>query len=422
LINNPLQLLEDNRAHYGDIVGMRLITRDFIQLNRPDYIKHVLVDNQQNYIKGRALQTAQYIVGQGLLTSEGDLHRRQRQIMQPAFHRQQVSGYADAMVRLTLDHVRGWQAGQPLELHQEIMQLTMKIVAQTLFGVDVSANQQRLVAALDYLLTSFSFADVTPWGQLLARLPLPRNRRRAEQLAVLDEAIFDFIRDGSDTGSNLLGMLLEIRDEVMTMFIAGHETTANAIVWTFYLLAQHPQAEAKLRAEVETVLAGRPPTSDDLPSLKYVRMLFSEAMRLFPPAWAVGRLALSDDRIDDYPIAAGATILMSQWVMHRHPAYWQKPDSFDPTRFDPDSASFRKRPRYAYFPFGGGPRACIGERFAWTEGILLIATLAQRFRFALAPEAIIEPQPGITLRPKYGLPVIVHLRSPIAIDEASKAK
>ena len=299
LANNPLPLLEENRTTYGDIVALRFFNRNFIQLNHPDYIKHVLVDNQQNYIKGRALQVAQYIVGQGLLTSEGDLHRRQRQIMQPAFHRQQVADYANTMVQLTQDQMQRWQPNQPLELHHEIMQLTMKIVAKTLFGMDISTNQQNLVTALDNLITSFSFTEATPLGQLLAHLPLARNRRRAEQLAVLDEAISDFIRAGSATDSNMLMLLAahtsadgtldlrQIRDEVMTMFIAGHETTANAIVWAFYLLSQHPQAEANLHAELDAVLVGRPPTMTDVPHLKYTRMLFSEALRLYPPAWAI---------------------------------------------------------------------------------------------------------------------------------------
>lgn len=412
LLYDPLPLMERNTV-YGDLVGMRIAGRNFYQLNHPDFIKHVLVDNQTNYIKSRALQMAQYVLGQGLLTSEGELHRRQRQVIQPAFHRRQVAGYTQTMTRLAADHFDRWQPGQKMDLHRELRQLTVAIVTQTLFGLDIAAQKRELTDALDQLVADFSFADATPLGQLLLRLPLPRHRRRARLLAQLDEVIYEFIAVRSSDSPTLLGLLLaasprlnrtQIRDEVRTMFLAGHETTANALVWTFFLLAQHPEVAAQLHAELDTVLADRRPTLEDYPRLTYTRMVFAEALRLYPPVWAVGREAVADDEIGGYPVPAGSTLIMSQWVLHRDARFWPNPTAFDPERFSASSPT-GGRPRYAYFPFGGGPRACIGERFAWTEGVLLTALLAQRFYPELAPEARVEPLAGITLRPKYGLPV-----------------
>lgn len=428
LVNSPLQLFQQCAEEYGDIALLRVLNRRIYVLSNPDYIKRVLVSNQKNYAKGRALQVTRQVIGEGLLTSEGDFHRQQRLLMQPAFHRRQVAGYAEIMGDLTGTHIQNWRNEQTLDLHQEMMQLTMRIAAQTLFGADINARYKKLAAALNELMLDFTFFDATPIGQITGKLPTPRYFRRKQWLATLDSTIYDFIRAGqenSEASPNLLSMLLaarlvegegrlsleQIRDEVMTLFIAGHETTANAIVWTFYLLARHPHIEARLQAEVDAVLAGRRPTAEDVRQLKYTRMVLSEAMRLYPPAWAVGRQAIADDEIGGYTIPAGSGVAFSQWVMHRHPLYWREPLSFQPERFDPDLDSHPKRPRYAYFPFGGGARACIGEIFAWMEGILLVAMLAQRFHFEVAPGTQIEPQPGITLRPKCGLPVVVKLRS-----------
>lgn len=428
MVNNPLELLEQCAKQYGNFVALRMPGRKIFLLNHPDYIKHVLVSNRHNYKKGRALQATKQIIGQGLLTSEGAFHQQQRRLMQPAFHRRQIEAYAKTMARLADTHIGAWQHEQALDLHQEMMQLTMKIVAQTLFGADISRQNKEMAHAMDHLMNDFGFFDATPLGQLLSKLPLGRNRRRAKWIETLDTAIYNFIRQGQQDAAQsdtLLSMLLaahlandetdlslaQIRDEVMTLFIAGHETTANAIVWTFYLLAQHPQVEARLHAELDGVLQGRLPAARDVRRLEYSRMVMSEAMRLYPPAWAIGRLAVGDDKVGGYHIPAGSTVIVSQWIMHRHPTYWEAPLTFNPERFDPNQQSSQnRRPRYAYFPFGGGPRACIGESFAWMEGILLIAMLAQRFRFELAPQAQVEPQPGITLRPRYGLPVVVKSR------------
>jgi cytochrome P450 len=428
-LSHPLDLLERTAAEYGGIAVLRFLNRRAYFLNQPDYIKHVLVDNSQNYNKGRGSELTRPVVGQGLLTSEGDFHQRQRRLMQPAFHRRRIAALAETMTSFTARHIACWQAGETRDLHQELMQLTLSIVTQALFGVDVRQENQKLAATLDELMKDFSFADAMPLQQWLARLPTARNQRRASRLKTLDEAIYGFIKVGRERHAaqkgedDLLSLLLtaqdtegdglgmsdqQVRDEVMTLFIAGHETTANAITWTFYLLAQHPEVEAELQQELAEVLGGHLPSADDVPALKYTKMVFSEAMRLYPPAWVMSRRAIAADEIGGYHIPAKSPILISQWTMHHHPAYWDEPQRFDPERFNPDNPAAKQRPRYAYFPFGGGPRLCIGEPFAWMEGILLTAILAQRFSFRLAPSARVELQPLVTLRPKYGLPVVLH--------------
>jgi cytochrome P450 len=427
-LRSPLDLLERTAAEYGDIAILRFVNRRAYFLNHPDYIKHVLVDNNQSYSKGRGSELTRPVLGEGLLTSEGESHQRQRRLMQPAFHRRQIAALAATMTAFTERHIAAWHNGETRDLHQELMRLTMSIVTQSLFGVDVTRENQKLAAILDEMMKNFNFGDALPLGQLLARLPTAKTRRQAPGLAALDEAIYGFIKAGrerSEERDDLLSLLLvaqdtegdglgmsdrQVRDEVMTLFIAGHETTANAITWTFYLLAQHPEVEAKLHAELAEVLGGRLPAAGDVPALKYTRMVLSEAMRLYPPAWVMSRKSLTADEIGGYHLPAGSPILISQWTMHHHPAYWPDPYYFDPQRFDPDDPQVKQRPRYAYFPFGGGPRLCIGEPFAWMEGILLISTLAQRFSFRLAPSARIELQPLVTLRPRYGLPVILQQR------------
>jgi len=416
----------ENAAKSGDFVELRLPMRKIYFINHPDYIKHVLVDHHRRYIKGRGLQATRPLIGNGLLTSEGEFHMRQRRMIQPSFHRRRVASYAETITQYTQDLLDSWDHLQTCDLHQEMMHLTMRIVARCLFDVDVHREASELGAALEGVFANFSLIDVSPLGILLSKLPLPRYRRRLHYGAMLDKAIYGYInerRAQSDLSSrsDLLSMLIEsldvegngegmtdtqVRDEVMTLFLAGHETTANALSWTFYLLMQHPEVAAKLVDEVQATLHERPPTMDDLASLPYTHNVFAEAMRLYPPAWVIGRTAVENDLIDGYHVPVGSTVLMSQWVMHRDMRYWDDPDDFRPERFESEN----ERPRYAYFPFGGGPRLCIGESFAWMEGQLLLASIMQRFDFQLAPEANVEPEPLITLRLKHGLPVTIFQR------------
>lgn len=425
LINNPLHALVNCRQ-YGEIACFNILNRHIYVLNHPDYIRHVLVDNHRNYVKGRTLTATRRVLGTGLLTSEGEFHRRQRRLVQPAFHRQRIAGYAEIMSRFTERHLSQWQDGEALDLHRDLMTLTMKIVAKCLFDADVSGEADEVGEALGGLLDEFSLIDVSPLGRLLERLPTPRQNRRRRRIEFLNALVYGLIAERRATGDDkgdLLSMLLQaqdvegdgtgmtdeqVRDEVMTLFLAGHETTANALAWTFYLLACHPQVESKLHTELDTALGGRAPTPAHLPSLPYTRRVFSEAMRLYPPAWVIGRMALDDDQIGGYAIPKGSTVLISQYVMHRHPQYWDDPEAFIPERFDP--AADKQPLRHVYFPFGGGPRLCIGEPFAWMEGDLLTAHIAGRYSFALQPSAHIEPEPSITLRPKHGLPVVAKLR------------
>ncbi|GAB4526960.1 MAG: cytochrome P450 [Anaerolineae bacterium] len=424
---NVLDLMQEAAA-YGDFVRIPLMTRALYFVNHPDYIRYVLVENNKNYIKARGLQATRAVIGNGLLTSEGDFHTRQRRMIQPTFHRRRIATYGGVMTEYTQEHIASWQAGEQRDLYHEMMTLTMGIVAKCLFDVDVRHDAGEIGAALEGVFENFSVVDFSPLGMFMSRLPLPRSQRRKHFTRVLDTTVQGFIDERRRAGrealaerDDLLSMLLlamdedgtgmtdvQARDEVMTLFLAGHETTANALSWTLYLLSQHPAVEEKLAEELESVLGGRPALMDDLPNLPYNKMVFSEAMRLYPPAWIVGRQALADDEIAGYTIPAGATVLMSQYTMHRHPLFWDEPYDFIPERFA--NGQNETRPRYAYFPFGGGPRLCIGEPFAWMEGELLLAALVQRFRYELAPGAVIAPEPLITLRLKHGLPMILRGR------------
>jgi cytochrome P450 len=423
-------------ANMGRIVRMRFLTETAFMLREPEDIKWVLVDNHRNYLKGRGTQALQPILGYGLLTSEDDLHQRQRRLVQPAFHRQRIASYAEVISRFAGDHIEAWHDGQEFDLHEEMMRLTMEIVAQCLFDVDVSGHASNLGEAITKLVEGFDFSRVGPVGQFIDRFDLARQRRRNEVLAVLEGLIYDMIRarrtEGVDHG-DLLSMLVlgegedagisdaeqrmsdrQARDELLTLFLAGHETTALAVTYAFYLLSHNPKVEATLVAELNGLL-GEPGSTDvrlpgweDLPKLEYTRRVFSEAMRLYPPAYATARIARHDDEIAGCHIPAGSTLIVSQYVTHRDSRFWPNPERFDPDRFSPEAEA--ARPKFAYFPFGGGPRRCIGEPFAWMEGELLVAALAHRYHLIVKHGYVPELQPLVTLRPKDGMPVTVHKR------------
>jgi cytochrome P450 len=404
---------------HGDIAYFKMGPQNVYFLNHPDLIKDVLVTHNQNFIKGRALQRSKRLLGEGLLTSEGEFHRRQRRLVQPAFHKQRIASYGAMMTEYAERVSARWSDGETLDMSQEMMRLTLGIVGKTLFDADVESEAQEIGEALNTVMELFN-AMLLPFSEVLEKLPLPQNRRFQAAKNRLDETIYRMIderrKSGEDRG-DLLSMLLlaqdeegdgkgmtdeQVRDESLTIFLAGHETTANGMTWTWYLLSQHPEVEAKLHEELDRVLEGkRPPTFADVPSLRYVEMVFAESMRLYPPAWAVGRLTLNDYEAGGYVIPRGSLVLLSQYVMHRDERYYSDPTHFDPERWTPEARE--SRPTYSYFPFGGGPRRCIGEGFAWMEGILLIATLAREWRMRLVPDHPVEPRPVITLRPKYGM-------------------
>lgn len=394
-------------------------------INHPDYIKDVLVTNHQHFKKGLALQRAKRLLGEGLLTSEGEFHRRQRRLAQPAFHRQRIASYGAIMTDYAARTSARWQDGETLDISEEMMRLTLAIVGKTLFDADVESEAEEVGEAMNVVMGLFDTLTI-PFFELLEKLPLPQMQRFKKARAQLDRIMYRLIeerrRSGADRG-DLLSMLLlaedeegqsggmtdaQVRDEALTIFLAGHETTANALTWTWYLLSQHPNVEARVHEELENVLGSRPPTVDDFPRLRYTEMVLAESMRLFPPAWAIGRLAIDECTLAGYSVPKGSLVLMSQYVMHRDARFFSEPERFDPERWTPTARE--SRPQFSYFPFGGGPRRCIGEGFAWLEGVLLVATLAQQWRMSLVPGHAVALRPLITLRPKHGMRMIMHRR------------
>ncbi len=417
-------------ASYGDVSHLELQGRHFYLLNHPDLIQDVLVTNDRLFIKSRALQVAWRLLGEGLLTSEGDIHLRQRRLVQPAFHRQRMAAYSEVMASYAARSSERWSAqgaGLTVDMSEEMMRLTLAIVSKTLFDADVEGEAQEIGKALTEALHGLS-RTLLPGGEMLEKLPLPGNQRAEEARQRLDATIYRLIRErrasGEDRG-DLLSMLLaardedgkeadgmsdqQVRDEAMTLFLAGHETTANALTWTWYLLSQNSVEERQLHAEVDRVLGGRIPTMDDITNLPYTRMVLSEAMRLCPPVYAIGRQAIEDYGVRGYVVPAGSTIFLSQYVMHRDPRYWFDAERYDPNRWTPEAQA--RRPKFTYFPFSAGPRVCIGEGFAWTEGILVLATLAQRWQARLVLGHPVTPEPLITLRPKFGMRMTLHRRN-----------
>jgi cytochrome P450 len=417
---DPLAYLQRAVSDHGDTIYFKIGTQHAFFFNHPDQVKDVLVTQHQNFHKGRALQRSKRLLGEGLLTSEGDFHLRQRRLAQPAFHRARIASYASVMTDYAARTASRWRDGATLDISREMMRLTLAIVGKTLFDADVESEADEIGAALTTVMELFDLL-LMPFSEVLEKLPisLPYMKRFRKAKARLDATIYRIIeerrRSREDRG-DLLSMLLtardeerdggqmsdlQVRDEVMTLFLAGHETTANALTWTLYLLSQHPEIEAKLHEELDTLLKGRPPTVEDVPRLRYTEMVLSESMRLYPPAWAIGRLVVKDCEIAGYNIPAKSLVLLSQYVTHRDARFFPDPVRFDPERWT--TAARESRPQFAYFPFGGGTRRCIGEAFAWMEGILLIATLAQHWRMRLVLNHRVETLPVITLRPKYGM-------------------
>lgn len=409
---------------YGDAVSFRAGGRNFFVFNHPDLIRDVLVTHDDIFIKGPALRRAKETLGEGLLTSEGDFHRRQRRLAQPAFHPNRVGPYGAVMAEVANRATAAWNDGQRVDLHDEMMKVTLRIVAKTLFDADVEEEVDAIGKAMDISVGMFT-RTMTPWGPLLNRLPLPGNFRFRRARRRLFETIDRFIREHRESGDrgDLLSVLIRardpegdhgqmseslLRDESYTIFTAGHETTANALTFALYLLASNPAAEATLLKELDDILGGRPPTAADADRLPYARMVIAEAMRLYPPAWAVGREATVPVRIGGYEIPAQSVVLLSQWVTHHDQRWYPQPDRFDPLRWTEQERA--KRLRWSYFPFGGGSRQCIGESFAWMEAILVLATIAQKWRVELLDSRPLEVFATITLRPKKGVPVVLRKR------------
>jgi cytochrome P450 len=424
---DPLKFFADTHREYGDIARFTFGPQVIYLVSHPDWIEDVLVTSAKKFQKGVALERAKRLLGEGLLTSEGQAHLRQRRTIQPLFHRQQVQRFADAMVKHALRWRESIAPNTTIDVTNEMAGLTLSIVGETLFSSNVQADADEVREALTAAVQSFGIAFL-PGLEYWEKLPLPmftRVRKSRERLdRVIHRVIADRRRGGSSdppANADLVSMLLaardpenpeaagmsdqQIRDEAMTIFLAGHETTANAMAWTWYLLGNSPEAEAKLHGELARVLNGRTPAVEDVPKLEYTRAIVAESMRLYPPAWTMGRRAIEPHTIGGHAIEPGALVIMSQWIAHRDARWWEDPNTFTPERWlvsadgirEPGAGS-RGRPKYAYFPFGGGSRICIGESFAWTEAILLLATIAQRWRFVAGAAPGREPR--ITLRPK----------------------
>lgn len=412
---DPLDFLRTVALEYGDVVYLKFWNQRIYLLNHPDYIRDVLMTGNQNFIKSRGVERTKVFLGKGLLTSEGEFWRRQRRLSQPAFHRQRIATYGAVMVEKAQQMRARWQEGDRLDLRKEMMRLTLAVVGKTLFDADVEGDAENVGAALNVIEQNFNRL-LLPFAEWLDKLPLPSNLRLWRAIETLDAVIYRLISERRSTGKDhgdLLSMLVfardeegdgtgmddrQLRDEAMTIFLAGHGTTAHALTWTWYLLSQNPAAESALHAELDQVLKGRVPTFEDLPNLRYTEMVFNEAMRMYPPAWALGRRTIDGFDVGGYHIPAGATIVLSPWVMHHDPRYFPDPFRFDPDRWTPEARA--ERPKFSFFPFGGGSRVCIGESFARMEGVLLIATLAQQWRLQLVPHQTVEPQAIIALQPK----------------------
>ncbi len=425
LRRDTLGFLRGLALTYGDLVHFQIGKQHYFLINDPEVIRDILVTDYRNFRKGRGLEVAKRLLGEGLLTSEGEFHRRQRRLSQPAFHRQRIAAYGAVMTDHAARLRTEWQDGAQRDISQEMMQLTLGIVAKTLFDTDLEAETQEIGQAVSEAVHQMDFA-MLPFASLIERLNPAISRRFERTRARLDTTIYRMIRehraDTEDRG-DLLSMLLlaqdelgdgdgmtdeQLRDEAMTIFLAGHETTANALTWTWYLLSQHPEVERKLHAELDTVLAGRIPTDSDVAALPYTRRVLAESMRRYPPAWVIGRRVIADYRVGEHTLPAGSICMLSQYVTHHDPRWYPDPMRFDPDRWTPEAQE--QRPKFAYYPFGSGPRVCIGEGFAWMEGILLLATLAQHWRMRLSPEQKIAMQPVVTLRPRYGMQMTLERR------------
>ncbi|MCA1646544.1 MAG: cytochrome P450 [Chloroflexi bacterium] len=423
-VQDTVGFLRTCAREYGDIVTFRTGPQRSFLLNHPDYIEDVLVTHNHRFIKPFALRRMRLFLGDGLVSSDGEAWRRHRRLAQPAFHRDRVTAYGDVMVGYARRRIAEWHAGEVRDLHQEMMQITYEIVGKTLFDSDVGDRAGDVRTWLAIVLEHYQKLVSSFWILLPDAVPTPANLRLRKAIKHLDAAIYRVIDErqagGSDRG-DLLSMLLRgqdedgsrlsrrhLRDEVMTLMFAGHDTTALTLTWCWYLLAQHKQVEERLHAELANVLRGRAPTVDDVPNLTYTTMVVDEVLRLYPPAWGIAREAVEDCEIGGYRIPKGSIVLMSQAVMHRDARYFDDPESFRPERWMDGLA--KRLPKYAYFPFGGGQRLCIGNAFALMESALLIGTIAQSYRFALAAAHPVQMHAALTLRPRNGMPMLLHQR------------
>jgi cytochrome P450 len=421
---NPILLFE-HLQRYGRAAHYRVLFHDVVLFNDPADIGEVLIEKAAFFGKDRTQKRMKILLGEGMITSDGETHNRGRRIAAPAFHRRRIERYAAQMVEIAEAFRAQWQPGAELNIAAEMMRLALQMTARTLFDTEVTPEIHEINDQVNVVMDLYNFLVGMPQAERFLNAPLPQMRRFRAAKKRLDEVVDGMIRarqadTNLDRHGDLLSMLVaarddqaggdglkldaqQIRDQVLTLFLAGFETVANALAWTWMLLGQNPEAEARVHRELDAVLGARLPTLEDIPQLEYLGMVLSESMRLYPPAWAMGREALEDVSIGPYRLRKGTMVFFSQYIVHRDPKWFPEPERFRPERFA--AAAKAGRPRFAYFPFGGGGRQCIGESFAWMEAVLTLATIAQRWRVELVPGQKIELQPKITLRPKNGIRV-----------------
>ncbi len=434
VIRNSNRFLEKCSREFGDVVLLRIFHIPIVLLANPADIEAVLSKNSANFLKARDYRAMKAVLGEGLLTSEGSFWQKQRKLMQPAFRHENIATYAETMVIATSRMLDGWRNGETRDVHEAFMAVTLEIVTKVLFGSVIPGDAATVAQSLTIMMEDFNrqagLAFLLPES-----VPIPTFFRLKRAIEQVDAMIYKLVdsrrtdrraarnRNGESPRHDLLEMLLsaqdeagsemsneQVRDEVMTLFLAGHETTANALTWTWYLLAQHPDVAKKLAAEIDSVLDGRAPSAADVSRLPYTEMVIKESMRVYPPVWAIGRQSIKPFDAGGYHLPAKSNVVILQWTLHRDPRYWIDPEVFDPERWSPEGARYKPIPRFAYFPFGGGPRVCIGAGFAMMEAILLLATVAQRFRMDLAPKQKVRMLPSVTLRPRRGIKMILHRR------------
>jgi cytochrome P450 len=419
----PIPLFEHLHNTFGPIAHYRFMGTTIVFVNDPEWINEILVTQAASFVRERTLKRMKILLGEGLITSDDPIHLQQRRIIAPAFHRQRIAGYAGQIVASATETAARWHPGQKIDINDEMMQLSLHIVARTLFDSEVTADVLAVRDEVNTIMGLYNFLVAFPRLESVLHWPIPGVIKFRRSRAKLDAVIANMIasrrtltRTQLEQRGDLLSMLMaardedasgksmtdvQVRDELLTIFLAGYETVANALTWTWYLLSQNPEAANKMYAEVEQVLGNTTATVDSFPRLKYTEMVFAESMRLYPPAWAMGRQSTCPIELGPYRFPPQTHFFFSQYIMHRSPEYWPDPLAFRPERHTPEARA--DRPRFVYFPFGGGRRQCIGEGFAWMEGVLSLATIAQRWRLNFLPEYPIIPQAKITLRPKFPL-------------------